>query len=133
MIQPELISTSSAEDLAAEYEQICFQEEQLKMYKQQIREELELRVGSKDAELIGNVSITRAKRPNYAKADLDQAKELGAVYAKTSVEAAESAGIPYDVELDTKAIEKLYKGGAAINMPITEYYICKVVSEEMEA
>lgn len=128
MIQPELIHDSQNEELAAEYEAICYQENQLKMYKQQLREELESRVEG-DASLIGNVSISKARKPNYAKANIEQARQLGAVYAKVlRVEEVEDAGIAHTVEIDTKAIEGLYKNGANIDMPITEYYICKITT-----
>lgn len=133
MINPELIHDSETDDLASEYEHICFQENQLKMYKQQIREELESRVKT-DAEIFGNVSISRVRKPDYGKADIDQAKGLGAVYAVVrEVEQVEDLGLEHTLEIDTKVLQKLYKSGAKIDLPITEYFMCKVLTEDEEA
>lgn len=86
-MNPEDILTLSKEELINKLEQFNLQEEEVMASMVMIREELlhRLEKSKKDGELIGEYSVTRAKRVNF-ETTLEQAEELGAI--KQAVDSA---------------------------------------------
>ncbi len=102
------------EQLVQLYADACVEEEEIVATKTVLREEI-LRRLKGDGEVIGDYSVTRAKRYSFT-ATVEQAREFGAV--KEAV--------------DQTALKKLYLKGAKIpgEVKITEYPIIKNILEE---
>jgi 5'-3' exonuclease len=87
-------------------------------------------LGEKDAMVVGEVSISKSKRPQYADMDIEKAEELGAVWAKTSVELCKIAGIEYSVELDSRKVQELYKKGVVLPISVKEVVSIRLTGED---
>lgn len=114
MIDTTNIEKLTKEELVEAYTDASTQEEQIVAEKVMLREEI-LRRLEGDGEVIGNYSVTRAKRYSFT-ATVEEAKELGAV--KEAV--------------DQMVLKKLYLKGAKIpgEVKITEYPLIKNIAQE---
>lgn len=116
LIQPDTdLATLSKEDLVTAYTQILAVEEEIGATKEIVREEIMSRM-EHDAEVVGDYSITKAKRYSF-KTPIEEAKALGAI---KTVE-----------QLDTKVLKQLVLSGVAITgMEQKEYIIIKNILGE---
>lgn len=122
-INPENIHDASDQELSEAYQKIAYLEKEIAPEKQQIREEIMARLGDNDGKVIGIARVSKTARPQYAKLSLEKAKALGATIAKVSVQDAINSNIYFIEEVDAKAVEKLYKSGIKMDIPVTVYPI----------
>jgi hypothetical protein len=115
-MQPNDLLTLSKEKLVDKLQELNLQEEQTMASMVMIREELlhRLEEEKKDGEIIGEYSVTKAKRVNF-KTSIEQAQELGAI--KQAV--------------DTGVLRKLYNKGIKVpGVEITTYLSVRRLAQE---
>lgn len=114
-MKPEELLTLSKQKLIDELDRLNTYQEEIVASLVMIRQELldRLEEEKKDGELIGEFSVTKAKRVNF-KTTLEQAQELGAI--KQAV--------------DTSALRKLYNKGIKVpGVSITTYLSIRRVDQ----
>ena len=115
-MQPEDLLKLSKEELIEKLQVFNLEEEQVMASMVMIREEILARLEEekKDGELIGEYSVTKAKRVNF-KTSLEEAQEFGAV--KQSV--------------DTTVLKRLYDKGVKVpGVSITTYLSVRRLSQK---
>lgn len=115
-MNPEDLQKLSKEKLIEKLDEFNIEEEQIMASMVMIRTEILARLDEekKDGELIGEFSVTKAKRISF-KTTLDQAKELGAI--KEAV--------------DTSALRKLHNKGIKVpGTQITIYLSVRRLSQD---
>lgn len=114
MVDPAKIQDLTKEELVEEYDNVCHAEEEITAAKDVLRKELFARIDG-DGEVIGNYSITKAKRFSFS-TTLAEAKLLGAVKEA----------------IDQAFLKKLYLRGVKIpgEVSITEYPLIKTIAQK---
>lgn len=112
MKDPADILKLSKEQLVELYANTLHEQEDVESTIKVIKDELTSRMDT-NGEVIGDYSITKAKRINW-KITFDEAKELGAVKPA----------------IDTAVLKKLYDKGIEIAHEITEYLLIKAVKHD---
>ncbi len=114
-INPEDLATASKEQLVEAYLDVGRREEELAGEKSAVKEEILSRMDT-DSEIVGQYSVTRAKRVSF-KITLDQARELGAI-----TEAP-----------DTEKLKQLALGGTEVpGMKVTVYPLVRPLNQVKE-
>ena len=116
-IEPEKINVLSEESLMEAHEKAIYLMEEIEATVLAIREELKARLEAEGVKgkVIGNYSVTKANRISF-KTTIDQARELGAIVTKESI--------------DTKVLRSLYDSGVEVEgAEQTSYLLIKPVEK----
>ena len=112
---PEELVSASKEQLVEAYLDVGRREEEVAAEKQAIKEEILTRMDT-DSEVVGNYSVTKAKRVSFS-VTLDQARSLGAI--KEAV--------------DNDALKKMAAGGTEIpGMKVSLYPVIRELGKVKE-
>lgn len=131
-IQPEKIHEATDEELSDAYEKLNYIEKEVKPEKDQIKEEMMERLGPEDAGMFGKCAVSKVRKPNYDKANIEKARDLGATLAVVRVDEAQKAGLVFKEILDNSMIKKLFDSGADLAIPVTEFIKVTVTGAEEE-
>ena len=114
-MNPEELAIATKEQLIQAYLDVGRKEEEIAGEKQAIKEEILARMDT-DSEIVGNYSVTRAKRVSFS-VTIDQARDLGAI--KEAV--------------DNDALKKMAAGGMEIpGMKVSVYPVIRDIGQEKE-
>ncbi len=114
-MNPEELATATKEQLVEAYIRIGMKEEEVKAEKDALKEELLSRMDT-DSEIVGQYSVTRARRVSFS-TTIDQARDLGAI--KEAV--------------DNDALKKMAANGMEIpGMKVTVYPLVRDLNKVKE-